>query len=1263
MIDSALYHRLSPVARRFQLRRLFLTLATLWTLAALLVLSLWWLKSADWFYSVWTLPSVAALTFLATLGGIWFALRSPLDEDFSKTAHDIEQRFPELNASLITAVEQVPAVAHGKLGYLQQEVVRKAVYHGYQNSWARVVPQWQLWVLPVLTAAGLLTFLTAVLGYLLTPLPAPLAAVAGEPGTRVVSPTHGDFRIEPGDVEVERFSSLMVLARFANDHLPGNAQLKFWNQDQQTTMQDMNKSLDDPVFGTRIAAVQEPLQYAVCFDGQETQPFRISVFEYPALQRADAQLVFPEYTRQESKRVQDVRRVSGVQGTQVTWLLTLNKPIQSGRLLGEDGQEVSLLADPADPQRYLAEISIQESCRYTLKLIDAESRENKSPPTLTVQMLGNQAPEIKQLSPAADTEVSPVEELGLTATFRDDIGLQRAGLTWSMVGQPETEIELVGNLPANELREIQHILAFEDLDAQPNQLLTFYFWAEDLADNGQPRRSLGDIHMVSVRDFESIFRQGQQQPGGAGGGGQGGGQGEPGMELSDLQREIVYAIWNLSRRQSFGSVTEKFADDVAVVSESQQTAITMLDEAAQMLPDDSLQPIVEEIRRHQTETIADLTQALENASADPLSPALLSAQLADQALLKLRALESEVAQSQQPQSGGGGGGGSRQRQQMQQLQLENDENRYEQEKTASERQESGQERENRQVLSRLRELARRQNDLNQRIKELQSALQEAETPDEREQIEEQLKRLREEQQQILRDTEELQERMEQPQNRSEMSEQARQLEQARENARQASDALAEGDATRAAAEGTRALRDMESLRDEFQNRSSGQFDQQMQQMRNEARDIENDQQQIANELEQLNSESQGQPQSLTEMKPENDLDERLQQQRSRVESLRESMRTTIEEAEEFEPILAETLYDAYRRSLQESPAEALDSTRQSLKQGFVDDARREQRRAAQGIADLREGIDQAAESVLGDETEALRRASRELQRLANALEDEFERNNPPNADADPATTADARQAGRENENPNSERDPAAADDPRPAESAGRSGDPSDNPQGDPNRPENEAAAGQGEKQDATSPPAGGAPAGQDSTEASEDETRSTQPGGQPGAGDRDPQNPNPRTGDNPNGRNETPAGGQRQGRQNQQGALGADPEINYGGESWDDPISGEDFLPWSDRMRDVEEMVADPELRAEATRIREQARSIRRDIKRHAEPPNWDLVRLKVIEPMVQLQDRVHEELIRRSGNKSRVPVDRDPVPAEFENAVQQYFEQLGRGQ
>ena len=108
------------------------------------------------------------------------------------------------------------------------------------------------------------------------------------------------------------------------------------------------------------------------------------------------------------------------------------------------------------------------------------------------------------------------------------------------------------------------------------------------------------------------------------------------------------------------------------------------------------------------------------------------------------------------------------------------------------------------------------------------------------------------------------------------------------------------------------------------------------------------------------------------------------------------------------------------------------------------------------------------------------------------------------------------------------------------------------------------------------------------------------------------------------------------------------------------PITG-DLREWSDQMRDVEEMVGDPDLRARANTIRDRVRQMRADMKRHGEPPQWELVEDMVAEPLRELKQEVRAELLRRTASKNElVPIDRDPVPAEFTEAVRRYYENLG---
>ena len=110
------------------------------------------------------------------------------------------------------------------------------------------------------------------------------------------------------------------------------------------------------------------------------------------------------------------------------------------------------------------------------------------------------------------------------------------------------------------------------------------------------------------------------------------------------------------------------------------------------------------------------------------------------------------------------------------------------------------------------------------------------------------------------------------------------------------------------------------------------------------------------------------------------------------------------------------------------------------------------------------------------------------------------------------------------------------------------------------------------------------------------------------------------------------------------------------------PLTGDDFRKWSDKLRDVEEMVEDPKLRDDVARVRDRARSMRVEFKRHSKEPNWDLVRDTILQPLVELQQRLAEEIARRESSDALVPIDREPVQDRFSDLVEKYYKRLGQG-
>ncbi len=108
------------------------------------------------------------------------------------------------------------------------------------------------------------------------------------------------------------------------------------------------------------------------------------------------------------------------------------------------------------------------------------------------------------------------------------------------------------------------------------------------------------------------------------------------------------------------------------------------------------------------------------------------------------------------------------------------------------------------------------------------------------------------------------------------------------------------------------------------------------------------------------------------------------------------------------------------------------------------------------------------------------------------------------------------------------------------------------------------------------------------------------------------------------------------------------------------PITGENYAQWADRLRTVEQLIDDPNLRQQVATIRGRADDLRRAFQRTATPPKWGDVQNNVLVPLNQVRAEIAKELTRRMQPDTLQPADRDPVPAKFADAVSSYFEALG---
>ena len=105
-------------------------------------------------------------------------------------------------------------------------------------------------------------------------------------------------------------------------------------------------------------------------------------------------------------------------------------------------------------------------------------------------------------------------------------------------------------------------------------------------------------------------------------------------------------------------------------------------------------------------------------------------------------------------------------------------------------------------------------------------------------------------------------------------------------------------------------------------------------------------------------------------------------------------RQVVEQSETSEPLLSKQLYDTVRSTRESKLDQAQNAIQQLLRQGIISEAAKAEQQARAAIDQLTKGIEKAAESVLGNEVDSLKRARRELAELSQQLEKEIDAQNP-----------------------------------------------------------------------------------------------------------------------------------------------------------------------------------------------------------------------------------------------------------------------------
>src|SRR5215203_2447301 len=445
-----------------------------------------------------------------------------------------------------------------------------------------------------------------------------------------------------------------------------------------------------------------PVEYFVEAAGVRSAVFTLKVVELPYVQKLELEYHFPAYTGLAPQKIEDGGDIAVLRGTEVRVRAVPTMATSGGHVVLEKISDVPLA--PAPDGALNGSFKVDRDGFYHLDMNAPTGERVTASPQYAIDVLADQPPHVSIAKPGRDTDASPIEEVFVEAKAEDDFGVKNLELVYSVNGGAEHTIRLFDGQKRMPEVSAGHTFYLEELSLKPGDSVAYFARAKDNDAVQGAKPASSDMYFVRIRPLSKDFKRAQSQ---ASGGGGGGGQQDNAGNLSEQQRKIIAATFNVQRDRKSMSA-DKLRENTTVVALSQTKLRQQVEElftqmTRRMGSDASFKKILELL----PQAITEMKNAEDKLQASSPDGALPPEQKALQFLQQAEE-EYEVQVQTERQQGGGGGGGQQQNKDLSDLfEMEVDRmaNQYE---TRQQAQQQQADQKLDELAEKLKELARRQ---------------------------------------------------------------------------------------------------------------------------------------------------------------------------------------------------------------------------------------------------------------------------------------------------------------------------------------------------------------------------------------------------------------------------------------------------------------------------------------------------------------------------------------------------------------------------
>ncbi len=605
-------------------------------------------------HSATALLAATVLALLAIAGAVaWAAGPLKVRHSDERLARFVEERVPSLDDRLATAVSILESDRRRSPTPVVDALLADAAARAAAVDLDQVLPSAALRRRRLYAASASL-----LLGGLLVLARGPMRESA-DAASLALFPARATLEVRPGDARVREGAALAVDARLVGSSAPATARLEV---EAGTAWQSSAMSvLGGGRFHATIAPAAHDFRYRVVSGAIASPIFRVRVAQPPRVARIDIDYTYPSTLGLPPRSETDTGDVYAPAGTEVRLRVHTAQPVAAGQLLV--GRAPSSPLTLESPTQLTASFTVSGDGSYRVALADAEGLGSDESTEYFIRVVTDRPPDVHISKPAADRQVTPLEEIDVEAQADDDYGLDRVELVYAVRGEAETVVPL--SVPRRATTAtVQHTIALEDLGVRPGDFVSYYVRARDItrAAGGRSNEGRSDIFFLEVRPFEQEFSLAESQSMA--------GSGYTGS-IDDLvagQKQVVVATWKIDRRTR-ASTGAPPAQDVRAIGRSESDLLTRVEEVASSLRESTMRDPRTRLGRRSdpsmpeeqamTRAVDAMGQAVTALDAVRTAAALPPEMRALNALLEAQALVKKKQVSRQQTAQGGPGNENR----------------------------------------------------------------------------------------------------------------------------------------------------------------------------------------------------------------------------------------------------------------------------------------------------------------------------------------------------------------------------------------------------------------------------------------------------------------------------------------------------------------------------------------------------------------------------------------------------------------------------